>query len=95
MTVRELIAHLSTLPPDLPVMTDGYEGGTTDVLLQRVYIAKVAMNHHGTEDSYYGKHQELMSDDSPAPTDEWDQFYNDAKEGRIIDAVIIARGDRF
>lgn len=38
MTVAEMIALLGTLPPDLPVIVDGYEGGYNDVTADRVGV---------------------------------------------------------
>lgn len=53
MTAQELMAHLTTLPPDTPVMMSGYEGGYTDV--DRIDTFPVKLNVNTVW--YYGPHE--------------------------------------
>jgi hypothetical protein len=53
MTVKELIAELQTLDPDLRVFTDGYEGGYEDVVTVGD-IREIALSYH--EEWWYGPH---------------------------------------
>jgi hypothetical protein len=55
MTVKELIAELQTLDPDLHVFTQGYEGGYNDANPIGP-VMEIALDVH--EEWYYGKHEE-------------------------------------
>jgi hypothetical protein len=62
MTVQELQRLLSTLPPTMPVMIPGYEGGYDDIKNHEV----VGMNLDRNVDWWYGRHE--LSDDAPPDT---------------------------
>jgi len=53
MTVKELIAELQTLDPDLYVFTQGYEGGYEDIVSVG-NIKEIALNYN--HEWYYGPH---------------------------------------
>jgi hypothetical protein len=59
MTVKELIAELQTLDPDLHVFTSGYEGGYEDVVSVG-NIKEIALNYH--DEWYYGPHEEAKAE---------------------------------
>lgn len=52
MTVRELLAQLAVLDPDLPVLVSGYEGGFED--LRTVRVQGVLLD--ASDDPYSGPH---------------------------------------
>ena len=83
-TVGELIAKLSALPQDLPVLVDGYEGGAQEP--RRIATREfVADNNDG--DSYCGPHEEIDDGEMGAFRRE-----DAAEEGKkIFQAVIISR----
>ena len=56
MKVKELIAELQKIDPELHVFTKGYEGGCEDPVLDGKII-EVALNYN--TDWYYGKHQPI------------------------------------
>lgn len=53
MKVRELIALLQTFDPELEVLTDGYEGGYTEVTVEDVRTFVRNVNHAW----FYGAHE--------------------------------------
>ena len=59
MTVKELIAELQTLDPDLHVFTSGYEGGYEDVVSVGD-IKEIALSYH--TQWYYGPHVEAEAE---------------------------------
>ena len=59
MTVKELIAELQTLDPDLHVFTSGYEGGYEDVVSVGD-IKEIALNYN--DEWYYGPHVEAVGE---------------------------------
>lgn len=62
--VKELIAKLQTLDPEMLVVVDGYEGGVET--LNEVRVTTVALNYN--TESYYGPHEyyhESMVDVDP------------------------------
>jgi hypothetical protein len=59
MTVKELIAELQTLDPDLHVFTSGYEGGYEDVVSVGD-IKEIALSYH--TQWYYGPHEEAEAE---------------------------------
>jgi hypothetical protein len=79
-TVRELIAALSALPPDLPVYVDGYEGGIGPGKPPRVVRAH--RDYHQGMD-YYKPHAEPFYPDNVDP--------DDAERYPLHDAVLIER----
>jgi hypothetical protein len=61
-TVKELIEILATLPPDLPVVTTGYETG-----YEYFYQPFVKRLRHEPENSYYdGQFQDAEDKDAEA-----------------------------
>jgi hypothetical protein len=65
MTVKELIAELQTLDPDLHVFTPGYEGGYEDVVSVGD-IKEIALNYH--TQWYYGPHVEAEAEHKESHT---------------------------
>lgn len=55
MKVKDLIAHLSLIDPELMVTRPGYEGGVTEV--SNVTIIPVFLNVN--EEWYYGEHEQI------------------------------------
>lgn len=53
MTVRELIERLTTFPPELPVLLDGYEGGLTPA--REVEAIRYVPDFH--ESGWMGPHE--------------------------------------
>jgi hypothetical protein len=53
MTVQELTEKLRTLPPDLEVLVDGYEGG-----LSTAHVRRTMAHPHHVE--WYGSHAECQ-----------------------------------
>lgn len=62
MTVEKLISELQKLPPNLPVLVNGYEGGYCDIL--KIVTTKVKLNVN--LESYNGPHDETTDADTPA-----------------------------
>jgi len=62
MTVEQLISELQTLPPNLLVLVDGYEGGFCDI--DSLKTMKVELNFHSED--YYGPHEETDKATVPA-----------------------------
>jgi hypothetical protein len=60
MTVAELMAHLKDLPPDMPVVVDGYEFGYDD---PHVYAMRVAFNVRCNDGGGFGDHNLSPPDD--------------------------------
>lgn len=86
MTISELIAKLSSLPPDLPVLVDGYEGGAKEPA--RVTVGDFIADKNPL--GYCGPHEEI----GPGESGQDDREDANA-EGRIIfQAVIISRRTR-
>jgi hypothetical protein len=56
MTVTELIQALQDLPPDLPVVRAGYEGGLDDV--STVKQIQIRLDANDPEQWWYGPHEE-------------------------------------
>ena len=56
MKVKDLIAHLSLIDPELMVVRPGYEGGVTEV--DYVTIIPVFLNVN-KETWYYGEHEQV------------------------------------
>ena len=54
MTVSQLIEQLKNYPPDLRVVSRGYEGGYNDV--DTFENLKIVLDHN--EEWYYGKHED-------------------------------------
>jgi len=73
MTTKELIDVLSTHPPDLEVMVDGYEGGLNDLIPAKIIVKQVARDVNG-QLSYMGSHDYVPEWEDP--TDELSIFYN-------------------
>ena len=53
MTVKELIAKLSQMPQELPVLLDGYEDGLDDVIDTTV----VSVDFDTDREWWYGHHE--------------------------------------
>lgn len=53
MKVKDLIAVLQTLDPELMVVADGYEGGLSEV--SEVVTTDISLNIHS--EWYYGPHE--------------------------------------
>lgn len=73
-TVGELVAELQKLPPELMIVTSGYEGGY--ITLSSPVTIRLALNVH--KEWYYGPHEQVQDYNS-------DEF--DGKT--IVDAVLI------
>ena len=70
MNVAELTAALRQYPPDLPVMTLGYEGGYVDLTPAGLNLRPVQKDVHDVnEEWYYGPHDDPDPED-PRPTQE-------------------------
>lgn len=65
MTVADLIERLKAFPADMPVVTDGYEGGYDDVAIPEQI--DVDWNRNTTA-WFFGRHSEV-SDYDHAPKD--------------------------
>lgn len=62
MTVAQLIAKLQRMPPDAPVMIEGYEGGIRELNPEGVALVSVELDvNAGSE--YLGPHE--LADDGP------------------------------
>ena len=61
MTVNELIKLLTTYPPDLPIMVDGYEEGVDDLEPHLVLTRDVRMNVNTAW--CFGRHEEAFEGD--------------------------------
>ena len=57
MTTAELIEILKDYPQDSIVVVDGYEGGLEELDT----ISTIIINKNVNEESYYGDHEEAMS----------------------------------
>lgn len=55
MTVKQLIEKLGEYDPEMPVMSNGYEGGLNDI--DSFEKRDVVLNYH--EAWYYGKHESV------------------------------------
>lgn len=53
MTVSELIKHLQTFPPDLPVVTEGYEEGYDTVKS----VSEIMLVENPKKEWYLGKYE--------------------------------------
>lgn len=62
MTVSDLISALSNFPPDLPLVTNGPEGGYKNI--HRLARIQVLMNVNS--EWYYGPHDELDAVSNPS-----------------------------
>ncbi len=62
MTVKDLIEKLSTLPQDVPIVTDGYEGGL-DMMID-TKIINITVNKNTV--SWYGYYEEDKDSDQVA-----------------------------
>ncbi len=86
MTVAELIQHLQQYDMQMPVMVNGYEGGFSDVLKERVYIKEIALNIHGlsaVDDGVYGIHERA------------DQDYWVVDGAKIVKSLIMGRDEDY
>lgn len=72
MKVKDLIAQLQTLDPEMLVLAPGYEGGLKEV--EHVRVTEVALNVN--TEWYYGPHEE------PHGLDEYKGF--DRAKGVLI-----------
>jgi len=64
-TVAEMIAALSGLPGNLPVVVNGYEGGLEDAITpQQVAIE---LNVNASTSTYYGPHEIADDPDKGLP----------------------------
>lgn len=61
MNVKELIAKLATLDPNMAVTVDGYEGGVTE----NIHIYPVRVRCNVNDEGFYGEHEAVWSDDQP------------------------------
>lgn len=61
MTVFELIERLKQLPPNVRVVTRGYEGGYCDIT--EIQEKKLRLNVH--REWFYGPHDEPYGDNEP------------------------------
>ena len=60
MKVKQLIAELQKLDPDLYVVTSGYEGGYDDIEIEM--ISSLVLNHPDNTAWYYGNHGTARTD---------------------------------
>lgn len=66
MTIKELINHLSTMDDNLEVYIQGYEGGYTDVTLNKIQQLEVLIDFNLTEMRghwWVGEHENLQNVD--------------------------------
>jgi len=85
MKVSELIAILSTMPPDCRVVIPGYEGGHSDLV--SVESVRLKLNAHN--DQYQGPHEAMRLPEPPVAY--WEQSmeskmerYNDYDEIAVL-----------
>ena len=60
MTVRELINHLQTLPPDTKVVVRGYEDGYNDIL----HLKKVSIKPNPNSYTWDGEYEDSSDTDA-------------------------------
>jgi hypothetical protein len=83
MTVNELIEHLKNYPPDMRVLTLGYEGGYDDVGEMR--SEDVAFNVNNEDTWYYGSHElTRFMDELPNKDSQWRKTGADSGKCLII-----------
>lgn len=86
MTVRELITHLQTLPPDTRVMVRGYEGGVHDV--GGAEAGAIRENYHrGSQ--YYGPHEWYDTRENAEADYRIDAEYLSTPDYPVVDAIKI------
>ena len=64
MTIAELIAALGQYPPELAVLTPGYEGGYADLTPENLQLRRI--QREVNQEWYYGPHEDFDPDD-PRP----------------------------
>lgn len=82
MTVAELIAILSEMNPELPVVVNGYEGGYTALTQDRVY--QMTVYRHGHEPlAYSGELDDVR----------WYEPNLDG-EREVFDCIVLSRNEK-
>jgi len=61
MTIKELIEKLQEFDKNLPVLINGYEGGSDDLLKEHV-IQRTFIRNGMPSASYYGKHKPIYNE---------------------------------
>ena len=59
MKVKELMAWLQAMDPELRVVVDGYEGGVRDARYAELEVIALNVN----DEWYYGDHEVVATDD--------------------------------
>lgn len=86
MTAGELAKLLAELPPDTPVLVDGYEGGVKPPVSARVWDVMLDAN----DGDYCGPH-EVVTEDGFGPED---MALHTAVGGKVAKAFVISRREQ-
>lgn len=90
LTKNELIELLLKIPGNPKVLVDGYEGGLSDLTIEKIFEKEVVLNVM-SEDSWDGRHRALGMDSCVYDLEDYEEIKRESPDVTIEKVIVLSR----